>query len=436
MIMRLISLGNPDHEASFAEAVTRGIAPDGGLYFPAAIPRLPSSFFEGAGTMTFQEIAIGVCSAMLDGEIPGPALRAIIETALTFPAPVRVLDERTSILELFHGPTLAFKDFGARFLAQVLGYLQRGETTRTTILVATSGDTGSAVGEAFLGMDGFRVVLLYPAGRVSSVQEMQLTTIGGNVSALEVRGSFDDCQHMVKLAFADKELAARARLTSANSINFARLLPQTFYYVSAFGQLAGLGKPLTFAVPSGNLGNLTAGLIAWRMGLPVKRFIAATNANDVFHRFMVSGIYAPAPAVNTISNAMDVGDPNNFPRVLHLFGGKVDPLRAVVQSARCTDAETLGAVEELERRFGRIIDPHGAVAFKAWSDSGPSNPESHGVVLQTAHAAKFMDSYDPATRSRMEIPERLRPGLRGPKQALGIPPAFDALKEYLMHASA
>jgi len=431
--MNLHSITNPGVSVSFTEAVVCGIAKDGGLFMPDVIPVLSPAFLQSLHSLSFQEIACHVAGSLLDGEIPADELRRIIEESMTFPVRTEPLDEGTSVLELFHGPTLAFKDFGARFMARMLAYVHRNDTKELTILVATSGDTGSAVAHGFHNVPGMRVVLLYPSGRVSTIQEQQLTTVGGNVTALEIAGTFDDCQRLVKQAFADSSLRAHVQLTSANSINIARLLPQTFYYFDACARLTTTALPLVFSVPSGNLGNLTAGLMAWKMGLPVRRFIAATNTNDVVPRFLASGVYTPAPAVATLSNAMDVGDPSNMSRVLHLFAGDLSALRSVLSSASFSDDQTRGAIKDVYRHCGRILDPHGAVAYLALKHHDtPRGEKFYGVILETAHPAKFLDVYDDMIRNAILMPERLRSAINGRKQVLRLSSRFEELKTVLL----
>jgi len=428
--MRLSSTINPGVSVSFCEAVDRGIADDGGLFMPASIPAFPPGFFNGIGSLSFQEISFLVAQRLLEHEIPADALRRIVEDSLTFPAPLHTLDDRTFVLELFHGPTLAFKDFGARFMARTLAYLHRHDPRETTILVATSGDTGSAVAHGFHNVEGMTVVLLYPSGRVSTIQELQLTTLEGNVTALEIEGTFDDCQRLVKQAFADRELSSRKKFTSANSINVGRLLPQAFYYFNAFARLPAREPPPVFCVPSGNLGNLTAGLIAWKMGLPVERFIAATNVNDVLPRFLETGSYVPVQAVATISNAMDVGDPSNFPRILALFGGSLPAMRRMLSSSSWSDDETRKAILEVFQRHGYVMDPHGAVAYAALRRYARGT--STGIILETAHPSKFPDVYDTMLKENLEVPERLQALIQGTKRSVRLSGKFEDFKAFLM----
>jgi threonine synthase len=430
--MRLFSTTDPGITVSFCEAVDRGIAADGGLFMPASVPAFPPEFFRTIGSLSFQEISFLVAQRLLEQEIPDDALRGIVEESLTFPAPLLLLDDRVAVLELFHGPTLAFKDFGARFMARTLAYLHRHDRRETTILVATSGDTGSAVAHGFHNVEGMTVVLLYPSGRVSAIQELQLTTLEGNVTALEIEGTFDDCQRLVKQAFADSELSSRKKFTSANSINVGRLLPQAFYYFNAFARLPDRKLPPVFSVPSGNLGNLTAGLIAWKMGLPVGRFIAATNANDVLPRFLETGSYAPARAVATISNAMDVGNPSNFSRILALFDGSLPAIRGILSSASFSDDETRRAIREVFQRYGYVMDPHGAVAYGALRRFAPGAAAQCGIVLETAHPAKFPEVYDGAMKENLEVPDRLQALTRGTKRSVPLSGTFEDLKAFLL----
>jgi threonine synthase len=399
--MRLASTTGTGPAVSFEEAARRGMPADGGLYLPVTIPTFRREEIDGLREKEFPDIAFAVARLLLRDEIPEAELEKIIRRSMTFPVPLDPVSSDVSVLELFHGPTLAFKDFGARFMAATLAYFTRGEDTESTVLVATSGDTGSAVGYGFAGVEGFRVVILYPSGRVSSIQEQQLTTIGGNVTVLEVDGTFDDCQRLVKGAFADPGLSARLRLTSANSINIARLLPQSFYYFEAAAR-AGSDGPFTFAVPCGNLGNLTAGLLAWRMGLPVSRFIAAVNANRVFAEYLETGKYAPAPAVPTLSNAMDVGAPNNLPRVIALVSRKEDHAEDLLVAESSSDRQTLETITSVFERYGTVLDPHAAVAYRALEKHS-----GRGIVLGTAHPAKFRDAYPPSLRDAIRVPPSL-----------------------------
>jgi len=423
--MNLVSTSGRSPVVSFAEAARRGMPPDGGLYLPLEIPAFPPGEIEAMGRRSFPEIACMVARLLLDGEIPEQDLERIVSGSMSFPVPLRPVSGDVRILELFHGPTLAFKDFGARFMARMFSYLHRGESAMSTILVATSGDTGSAVGHGFAGVEGFRVVILYPSGRVSTIQEQQLTTIGGNVTALEVDGTFDDCQRMVKGAFADADLSTRLRLTSANSINIARLLPQTFYYFEAAARVEP-GAPLIFSVPCGNLGNLTAGLIAWRMGLPVSRFVAAVNANRVFADYLESGSYAPRAAVPTLSNAMDVGDPSNLARVVPLLTTGDRLTEGFVATESSSDQETLETIGTVHTGTGYLLDPHAAVAYRALV-----RHSGQGIVLGTAHPAKFLGAYPPSLRSAITVPSSLAEAMGRTKRSIRIGNGVDALKNVL-----
>jgi threonine synthase len=431
--MKWYSTNDPHHQASFAEAVDRGIAPDGGLYMPGALPLLPAAFFPTMKDLSLQELSFRVADSLLHEDVPEHDLRTIIREAITFPAPVRRLDDHRFVLELFHGPTLAFKDFGARFMARTLAYLRRNEGRELTILVATSGDTGSAVAHGFLNVEGMHVVLLYPSGRVSTIQEMQLTTIGRNVTALEVEGTFDDCQRLVKQAFADGDIRGHRKLSSANSINIARLLPQSFYYFHAFAQAAAKGAPVVFSVPSGNLGNLTAGLFARAMGLPVRRFIAATNANDVFTEYLETGTFTPKKTLATISNAMDVGNPSNFARIHALFRGDLAAIRNAIFSASFSDDLTRKAIREIFEAHGYVMDPHGAVGYLAHRAYLACHPgDVTALLLETAHPSKFLDVFEEGMKAGIVLPEHLRKALAGKKASVRIGSAFADFKSFLL----
>ena len=401
------STNNPSFRVDLKEAILRSLPPDNGLYMPDALPVLGDDFWKIWRHLGFTEIGIAVADAFFGTDVPPQALVDIVEGTLTFDAPLVTLGPGDHILELFHGPTLAFKDFGARFMARLMAWLTRGEDRPLTVLVATSGDTGGAVASAFHNVPGTRVIILYPKGKVSGLQEKQLTALGGNITALEIDGTFDDCQTLVKSAFLDRELTERLNLTSANSINLARLVPQSFYYIRAAQQLPEGVKPV-FVVPSGNFGNLTAGLLAMKLGLPVEHFIAATNRNDVVPDFLRSGIYQPRPSVATISNAMDVGAPSNFVRMQALFGGSWEEMRTHISGAWFDDDRTRAAIREVKALKDYEIDPHGAIgwlAAKAWR---ASHPCSTTVTLETAHPAKFPDVMEAELGAgSVEIPERL-----------------------------
>lgn len=430
--MRCYSTNGQSAPVSFREAALQGLAGDGGLFLPEAIPTLPADFWRDCGRLSFAEIAEEIAAPFLGDEMPRPALREIVHDTLSFDAPLVELAPGLRVLELFHGPTLAFKDFGARFMARVVSYFRQGAGRVLTVLVATSGDTGSAVAHGFSGVSGARVVLLYPSGKVSRVQEQQLTTIGGNVTALEVDGTFDDCQRMVKAAFRDPALREALDLTSANSINIARLIPQAFYYVYAYAQLCDANAAPIFAVPSGNFGNLTAGALARRMGLPVTRFVAATNVNDVVPAYLESGLFEPRPSRQTLSSAMDVGDPSNFARLMALYGGDRAVMAADIYGYSFTDAETLDGMRTLYTRYGYVADPHTAVGYLGLVRAQRDDPSAPGIALATAHPAKFAESCRLATGRDVDLPERLRACLDRPKRAVPLPATDEALRAILL----
>jgi len=420
-------------EVSLRDAVLHGAAPDGGLYMPVEIPHVKSDFCERLRSLTFPEIAQEVGALFASNEIPPNVLRDIVSETFNFPVPLVTLDERLHILELFHGPTMAFKDFGARFMARLMGYFVQESGKQLTVIVATSGDTGSAVAHAFLGVPGIRVVILYPAGRVSSAQEKQLTTLGQNITALEVSGSFDDCQRLAKQALIDPVLAEGLAITSANSINIARLIPQSFYYFSAAGQLQAAEALPVFSVPSGNFGNLTGGLLAKRMGLGVAQFIAATNTNDVVPEFLRSGKLIPRASRHTISNAMDVGNPSNFARIVDLYDNDVQAIRRDIWGCSFSDEETLRAMHDVEQRWGYVLDPHTAVGALGWLSFAKQNhAATQGIVLATAHPAKFAETVARAIGARPEMPDRLAAFLERPKKSIPFPNRFSELQEFLL----
>ncbi len=432
--MRLYSSNRQSPEVSLREAVRQGLARDGGLFMPKSIPCLMPDFFHRLPHLSIQEIAFGISKALMHDEIPERDLRQIIEAAFTFDAPIVELEANLYALELFSGPTLAFKDFGARMLAQLLRYFLQDEERELLVLVATSGDTGSAVGHAFLNMPKTHVVLLYPSGKVSHIQEQQLTTIGGNVVALEVLGTFDDCQRLVKEAFLDAELNARWVLSSANSINIARLLPQMVYYFRAAAQVKRTDLPIVFSVPSGNFGNLTAGLIAKRMGLAVEKFVAATNANDIVPTYLRTGRFEPRASQRTLSNAMDVGNPSNFARMQELYPTWQD-MQQDIFGASFSDSETAAAIQELYRKYAYIAEPHGAIGYVGLQAYRSAQPHpTNGVFLATAHPAKFADIVQPLLPVPIAVPERLQAVLNKPKTAIPMPNKFESLKSFLLDA--
>lgn len=430
--------------ASLSEAVVRGLATDRGLYMPERIKPLPQEFFDGIEEMTFQEIAFRVAEAFFGEDIPAEELKHIVYDTLAFDAPVVPVDGNIHSLELYHGPTLAFKDVGARFMARLLGYFIKNEnvnedenlnaqqTGEVNVLVATSGDTGSAVANGFLGVEGIHVYVLYPKGKVSAIQEVQFATLGQNITAIEVDGVFDDCQRLVKSAFMDAELNAHMRLTSANSINVARFLPQAFYYFYAYAQMKRQGKAdeLVFCVPSGNFGNLCAGLFAHRMGLPIKRFIAANNRNDIFYQYLQTGEYNPRPSVQTIANAMDVGNPSNFARILDLYGHSHEAICSLISGATYTDEQIAETVADAYSSTGYLLDPHGACGYRALSEM--LQPSEQGVFLETAHPAKFRDTVEDIIKAEVAIPEKLQAFMRGTKQSVPMTAEFADFKAYLL----
>lgn len=427
--MRFYSTNNKHHRVDLREAVIQGLAPDTGLYMPEQIPALPDSFFKSLPEMSLREIGRQVASHFIGDDLSSSEIQSVVDHTIQFEAPLAKVEERIFALELFHGPTLAFKDFGARFLAALLGHFAREQKSIVTILVATSGDTGSAVANAFLNIPGTRVVVLYPSGKVSEIQEKQFTTLGANITAIEVAGSFDDCQRLVKEAFLDPDLKKSFHLTSANSINIARLIPQSFYYFYGFGQLNSK-EPVVISVPSGNFGNLTAGLLAKRMGLPVKKFIAATNANDIVPVYLKTNAFNPRPSVSTISNAMDVGNPSNFIRLLDLYKNDFEKITADVTGFSFSDAETEVVMKKVYETTGYILDPHGAVGYLGVKKYLDENPGS-GIFLETAHPAKFTQVVEKVIQSPIEIPDRLSKFLKEHKQTITLQPDFKTFKSRL-----
>lgn len=422
--------------AALEEAVVKGLASDRGLYMPEHIKALPKEFFENIDRLSFHEIACRVAEAFFGDDIPGEELDRIVCDTLSFDCPVVEVDPDIYSLELFHGPTLAFKDVGARFMARLLQYFIRNrkddDRREVNVLVATSGDTGSAVANGFLGVEGIHVYVLYPKGKVSPIQECQFTTLGQNITAVEVDGVFDDCQRLVKNAFMDQELCEHLVLTSANSINVARFLPQAFYYFNAYARMKAIGKAdeLVISVPSGNFGNITAGLFAHRMGLPVKRFIAANNANDIFFNYLLTGIYTPKASVQTIANAMDVGDPSNFARILDLYGNSHERIASLISGATFTDTQIRETMHECFERTGYILDPHGACGYRALREG--LRKDETGVFLETAHPAKFKDTVETAIGAEIAIPDRLAAFMKGEKKSVTMTADFADFKSYLM----
>lgn len=429
--MKYYSLNNPDIQTSFKEAAITGIAKDKGLYFPESIPQLDADFIANIENYSYEEIAYRAIAPFVGDEIPEDKLRQIVTETLAFPFPVVQVEEGVYSLELFHGPTMAFKDVGARFMSRCLNYFTQGEGKKITILVATSGDTGGAVANGFLGVEGIDVVILYPSGKVSDVQEKQLTTLGQNIKALEVNGTFDDCQDMVKQAFLDDELKD-VSLTSANSINVARWLPQMFYYFIAYKELKKLGKSLVVSVPSGNFGNICAGMMAKKIGLPIAHFVASTNVNDTVPRFMDSQQYEPKPTVETLSNAMDVSNPSNFVRILELFGKEFETLDSELTSYSFTDAETVVAMQKVYAEDEYLCDPHGAVGYLGLKKYLENKENLTGIFLETAHPVKFADSIVNNLKIEIPIPEQIQAVLHGEKKATKIT-TYNELKDFLKH---
>jgi threonine synthase len=428
--MILLSTNKKTPPTTLEKAVMQGLAEDGGLFMPTEIPQLPADFFAKISTLSFQEIAFEVAKALLKDDIPEKELEKIVYESINFDAPLKEISENIYALELFHGPTLAFKDFGARFMARIMSYFINKSNKKITIIVATSGDTGSAVASGVFNVPGIRVFLLYPSNKVSKIQEQQLTTMGGNIQALEIDGTFDDCQRLVKEAFVDEELKNifaenNDSLGSANSINIARLIPQSFYYFHAYAQLKNKDHAI-FSIPSGNLGNLTAGLIAKKMGLPIKKFIAANNSNNSFTEYLQTGKFTARPSVQTISNAMDVGNPSNFARILDLYQNNLEDLRKDISSKSFTDAETAAAIKEVYTKHNYIMDPHGAVAYLGLKEFSP-----HGVFFETAHPAKFLDIVEPIINSKIEIPARLASCLNKEKISTKLSKNFSDFKNFL-----
>ena len=419
--------------ATLEEAVVRGLAPDKGLYMPQEIRPLPQEFFDNIENMSFQEMSYQVAHNFFGDDVDAESLREIVFDTLAFETPIVKVEDNIYSLELFHGPTLAFKDVGARFMARLLRYfIKREGKEQVNVLVATSGDTGSAVANGFLGVDGIHVYVLYPKGKVSKIQESQFTTLGKNITAIEVDGVFDDCQALVKSAFMDEELQGHMNLTSANSINVARFLPQAFYYFNAYAQAKKLGKAdnLTICVPSGNFGNITAGLFAQRMGLPIKHFIAANNANDIFYNYLLSGIYSPKASIQTIANAMDVGDPSNFARILDLYKSSHAEICNHISGATYSDDEIAATMKKCYEQTGYVLDPHGACGYQALKDNLKEGET--GVFLETAHPAKFKEKVDAILSTDIEIPTRLADFMKGKKQSLEMAADFASFKQFLL----
>lgn len=429
--MKYFSTNKQSAMASFKEATIRGQAPDKGLYFPEQIPQLERPFFEKIKNISNEEIAFTVIKPYVGDEIPDEKLFQIVSETIAFPIPLVKVSDNIFSLELFHGPTLAFKDVGARFMSRCLGYFLKNEKRKVTVLVATSGDTGGAVASGFYEVAGVEVVILYPSGKVSTVQEKQLTTLGKNIHALEVEGTFDDCQQMVKAAFADQDLNKKLFLTSANSINVARWLPQQFYYFLAYKQWPDKMHPPVISVPSGNFGNICAGILAKRSGLPIQHFIAACNANNVITKYLQSAIYQTQAAVPTLSNAMDVGDPSNFIRIMELFHHEFPDLKKNLSSFSINDEETLLTVKHVHEKYHYLLDPHGAVGYLSLEKYLSHFNGEKGIFLETAHPVKFPDAVENITGLKIELPAAISSIMDQKKQSLFINKGYSNLKEYL-----
>ncbi|MFY8182294.1 MAG: threonine synthase [Flavobacterium sp.] len=429
--MKYYSLNNKAIKVSFQEAVIQGLAPDKGLYFPETISQLPQSFFENIESLSNEEVALNAIKQFVGDEIPETELKQIISETLSFDFPLVQVEENVYSLELFHGPTMAFKDVGARFMSRCLAYFNRNKDQKNTVLVATSGDTGGAVASGFLGVKGVEVVILYPSGKVSDIQERQLTTLGQNITALEVDGVFDDCQDMVKKAFLDADLNHK-NLTSANSINIARWLPQMFYFFFAYKELKKHNKPLIVSCPSGNFGNICAGIMAKKLGLPLSHFVASTNANDTIPRFLENGIYDAKPSIATISNAMDVGNPSNFVRIQEMYDNDLSKFEKDFSSYTYTDEETKFAMKNIYTNSGYIAEPHGAVGYLGLKKELEKQPNSIGFFLETAHPIKFLDVVEPVLNVKLEIPKQIESVLGKEKVSIKIK-SFDDLKDFLNH---
>ena len=429
--MNYYSLNKNAPNVSFREAVVKGLAPDKGLYFPESITPLEEDFFNHIEYFSNNEIAYEVIKQFVGDEIPEAELKQIIEETLSFDFPIVKIKKNIASLELFHGPTMAFKDVGARFMARCFRAFNKNENAeKVTVLVATSGDTGGAVASGFLGVDGVDVVILYPSGKVSDVQEKQLTALGQNIKALEVNGTFDDCQAMVKTAFLDTEITSQRNLTSANSINIARWLPQMFYFFFAYKQLKNKKKDLVFSVPSGNFGNICAGVMAQQLGLPVKQFIASTNVNDIVPNYLKTGVYTPKPSKQTISNAMDVGDPSNFIRIQEIYKNEDTLLKENLTSYSFSDDETREAMKEIKKKSGYIADPHGAVGYLGLKKYLEKN-KGQGLFLETAHPVKFLDVVEPVLNETIEFPPQILEVMDKEKIAVEIS-TYEELKKYLL----
>jgi threonine synthase len=430
--MNYYSLNHKAPKTTFKNAVIKGLAPDKGLYFPERMTPLPKSFWDNLDKLSNSEIAFEAIKQFIVPEIPETTLKAIVKETLSFDFPVVTFNDKISTLELFHGPTMAFKDVGARFMARCLGHFNQNNTNQITVLVATSGDTGGAVANGFLGVKGVNVVILYPSGKVSPIQEKQLTTLGKNIKALEVNGTFDDCQAMVKTAFLDDALTSKMQLTSANSINVARWLPQMFYFMFAYKQLHKQYENIVFSVPSGNFGNICAGMMAQQLGLPIKHFIASNNANNVVTRYLISKLYEPKPSVQTISNAMDVGAPSNFIRIQEIYKNNFEALKDNLSSYSFSDEETREAMLEIYNHYNYIADPHGAVGYLGCKSYLKTHQDAHCVFLETAHPTKFLDVVETVVKEKIPLPAQIQAVMGKEKKSVMIS-SYNDLKAFLLN---
>ncbi|MHA2062104.1 MAG: threonine synthase [Candidatus Sifarchaeia archaeon] len=430
--MQFYSTKNKNYLVSLKDAVLKGLPTDGGLYMPVVIPKQRQDFLDNLWSQSFQEIAFNVSTSLIGNSLPNQVLKIIIDDAFNFDAPLVQLEERLCVLELFHGPTLAFKDFAARFMARLLAYFVKDSNRELTILTATSGDTGSAVAHGFHNINGIRVILLYPSKMVSTLQEKQFTTIKGNITALEIKGTFDDCQKLVKQALLDTEISAMLNLTSANSINVARLIPQCMYYFYAYSQLLDKKTPFIISVPCGNFGNLTAGLMSKKIGLPVSKFVAAVNKNDSFVKYLNTGVFSPQTTQITISSAMDVGNPSNFFRILDFYNNKVRAIRQDVSGFSYSDNDTKEAIKKVYKKYKYILDPHGAIGYLGQRDYMKNHSQNvQGIFLETAHPAKFIDIVQQLVPEKIKIPARLSNCMEKEKTSILLSKDYSEFKQYL-----
>lgn len=429
--MKFCSTNNTSKAVSLKEAVLKGLAEDNGLYMPVTTPQLSADFINNMKNLSLQEIAFNIAKPFIEEDIADKSLKNIVEEAINFSAPLVSVENKISALELFHGPTLAFKDFGARFMARLLGYFTKDLKSEIHVLVATSGDTGSAVANGFLNVPGIKVHVLFPSGLVTKIQEKQFTTLGKNITAIEVAGNFDDCQRLVKQAFLDKEINQQLILTSANSINLGRLIPQAFYYAFAYAQASKINSDIVFSVPSGNFGNITAGLFAKAMGVPIKHFIAATNVNDIFPNYLETSVFEPKASIPTISNAMDVGNPSNFARIVHLYNHSHQKIQKDISGYRFKDEDVKKCLKETYERTGYLLDPHGSIGYMALKDYLQKDKNAQGIFLETAHPAKFIDTVEPIIGKKIQIPEKLQKFIEGESKTTPLSSNFEDLKNYL-----